>query len=145
MITTKYKIRTRYNEVDKMGYVYHANYVSFCHQARTELMRSLGIHDKALEKEGIILPVIEMSLRYLKPAFYDEEITIISTVNEIPKTRIIIEFEFFNTNGEKICTAHTATAIVDEKSRKPMRAPQFIQDAFTKAFNTQQSIIDEKS
>jgi len=130
MITSEYKIRTRYSEVDQMGYVYHANYVTYCHQARTELMRTLGIHDKALGEKGIILPVIEMHLRYLKPAFYDEELTVVSTVSEIPKTRIIINFEFFNPAGEKICKARTAMAIVNEQSRKPMRAPQFIQEAF---------------
>jgi acyl-CoA thioester hydrolase len=130
MITSNYKIRTRYNEVDQMGYLYHANYVTYCHQARTELMRTLGIHDKALERKGIILPVIEMNLRYLKPAFYDEELCIVSTISDIPKTRIIIDFEIFNQAGEKICKARSTMAIVDGQSRKPMRAPQFIQAAF---------------
>lgn len=126
MIQSKIDLRPRYGEVDQMGYVYHANYVSYCHQARTELMRDLGIHDRALEENQIMLPVISINLRYLKAAKYDELLTIQTTLREMPKTRAVFEFEIRNEANEKICTAVSEVVFVDSISRKPMKVPEMI-------------------
>ena len=126
MIQNITDIRPRYGEVDQMGYVYHANYVSYCHQARTELMRNLGIHDQALEENQIMLPVISINLRYLKAAKYDELLTIQTTLLEMPKTRAVFEFEIRNEANEKICTAVSEVVFVDSISRKPMKVPEMI-------------------
>ncbi|MGD9930429.1 MAG: acyl-CoA thioesterase [Mangrovibacterium sp.] len=121
-----FKLRPRYGEVDRMGYVYHANYVSYCHQARTELLRQFGIDDSTLESQGIMLPVISMNLRYLKPACYDELLSIKTTISEMPSTRFSFHFEIRNETGERICTAESSVVFVDSHSRKPMRVPEFI-------------------
>lgn len=126
MIQSKIDLRPRYGEVDQMGYVYHANYVIYCHQARTELMRNLGIHDRALEENQIMLPVISINLRYLKAAKYDELLTIQTTLREMPKTRAVFEFEIRNEANEKICTAVSEVVFVDSISRKPMKVPEMI-------------------
>jgi acyl-CoA thioester hydrolase len=126
MIQSQIDLRPRYGEVDQMGYVYHANYVSYCHQARTELMRNLGIHDQALEENQIMLPVISINLRYLKAAKYDELLTIQTTLREMPKTRAVFEFEIRNEANEKICTAVSEVVFVDSISRKPMKVPEMI-------------------
>ena len=126
MIQSKIDLRPRYGEVDQMGYVYHANYVSYCHQARTELMRNLGIHDRALEENQVMLPVISINLRYLKAAKYDELLTIQTTLREMPKTRAVFEFEIRNEANEKICTAVSEVVFVDSISRKPMKVPEMI-------------------
>lgn len=126
MIQSKIDLRPRYGEVDQMGYVYHANYVSYCHQARTELMRNLGIHDRALEENQIMLPVISINLRYLKAAKYDELLTIQTTLREMPKTRAVFEFEIRNEANEKICTAVSEVVFVNSISRKPMKVPEMI-------------------
>lgn len=126
MIQSQIDLRPRYGEVDQMGYVYHANYVSYCHQARTELMRNLGIHDRALEENQIMLPVISINLRYLKAAKYDELLTIQTTLREMPKTRAVFEFEIRNEANEKICTAVSEVVFVDSISRKPMKVPEMI-------------------
>ena len=135
MITDIYQLRPRYNEVDQMGYVYHANYVIYCHQARTELMRKFGVHDHFMEKNNIMLPVIEMNLRYFKAAHYDELITIHTFIKEIPKTRFHFEFEFRNEKNELICRASSAVVFVDKQTRKPMRIPSLISDALATALN----------
>ncbi len=134
MIEGEYKIRPRYDEVDQMGYVYHANYVSYCHQARTELLRQFGINDKVLEDHNIMLPVIEMSLKYLKPTGYDEELTIRTKIKELPRVRFKFEFVFENEKGEKTCTATSIVVFVDSKTRKPHVAPDIIIDALTTEF-----------
>lgn len=126
MIQNKISLRPRYGEVDQMGYVYHANYVSYCHQARTELLRSFGIQDKVLEENQIMLPVISINLRYHKAAKYDELLTIQTTLREIPKTRCTFEFEIRNEANEKICTAESTVVFVDSISRKPMKVPEII-------------------
>ncbi len=126
------QLRPRYGEVDQMGYVYHANYVTYCHQARTELLRQLGIEDHQLEKHNIMLPVISMDLRYHKPAGYDELLTVKTNLKEEPRTRFSFQFEFRNEQNELICSANCSTAIVDRFTRKPMRAPALIKQAFNK-------------
>lgn len=124
----KYNLRPRYNEVDRMGYVYHGNYVGYCHQARTEMLRTLGINDKFLEDHGIMLPVIEMNLKYHQPAGYDDELEIVTSFYELPKTRFKFEFEIYCKN-RKICTAQSTVVFVDSLSRKPMRAPDLVRKA----------------
>nr|WP_320119433.1 thioesterase family protein [uncultured Marinifilum sp.] len=132
MISGRYTIRPRYGEVDQMGYVYHANYVNYCHQARTELMRSLGICDKVLEDNDIMLPVIEMNLKYIKPSGYDEELTITSRISELPTTRFKFNFLFENEKGEVVCKANTTLVFVDRLTRKPKRVPNLILNGLLK-------------
>ena len=130
MITDKTELRPRYGEVDQMGYVYHANYVSYCHQARTELLRKMGICDHILEENNIMLPVIEMNLKYLKPAHYDEKLTITTTIKEVPVVRFRFEFEITNEKQEKICKATSTVVFVESQSRKPIRVPELVEKAF---------------
>lgn len=129
LIENTIQLRPRYGEVDQMGYVYHANYVSYCHQARTELLRKLNIDDKTLEENHIMLPVISMNLKYHKPTGYDELLTIKTSIPEIPATRFSFQFEFRNEQQELICSADTTTAFVNSTSRKPMKAPPIIIEA----------------
>ena len=126
MIEGEYKIRPRYGEVDQMGYVYHANYVTYCHQARTELLRRFGINDRVLEDNNIMLPVIEMNLRYLKPAAYDQELTVRTIIEELPSTRFKFKFQIFNEEEEMVCKAKSTVVFVDKENRKPLRVPDMI-------------------
>ncbi len=134
MIQNTMSLRPRYGEVDQMGYVYHANYVSYCHQARTELMRNLGINDQVLEENQIMIPVISINLRYLKAARYDELLTIRTTLRVMPKIRCQFEFEIRNETNEKICTAVSEIVFVDSISRKPMRVPEIVENAMINYF-----------
>ena len=126
MITSETKIRVRYDEVDKMGYVYHGNYAKYYHISRTELLRRIGISDKELENNNVILPVIEMSIKYIKPIFYDDIITIRTYLYNIPTSRMIFHHEVRNHNDEVINQADSTLAFVDINTRVPMRAPQLI-------------------
>ena len=127
-------LRPRYGEVDRMGYVYHANYVSYCHQARTELLRQLGICDKKLENKSIMLPVIEMNMKYHKPAKYDEVLTIKTQIKKMPVTRFQFEFEIKNNSGDLIFTANSTVVFVDSNTRKPMKVPKLIIDTLINHF-----------
>ncbi len=127
-------LRPRYGEVDRMGYVYHANYVSYCHQARTELLRQLGICDEKLESKNIMLPVIDMNMKFHKPAKYDEVLTIETLIKNMPVTRFQFQFETRNNRGELLFTANSTVVFVDSKTRKPMKAPKLVIDALINHF-----------
>ena len=126
MITSETKIRVRYDEVDKMGYVYHGNYAKYYHISRTELLRRIGISDKELENHNVILPVTEMSIKYIKPIFYDDIIIIKTSLLNLPTSRLIFHHEVRNHNNEVINKADSTLAFVDINTRMPMRAPQLI-------------------
>ena len=138
MITSESRIRIRYDEVDKMGYVYHGNYAKYFHISRTELFRDFGLSDKTLEHQKLLLPVIELHIKYFKPVYYDDIITIRTTLKEIPRTRIKLQHTVFNVKNEIINEASSTLIFVDSRSRKPMRVPGGIIDKmkqFIKAKN----------
>ncbi|MDG5799894.1 thioesterase family protein [Marinilabiliaceae bacterium ANBcel2] len=134
MIENVITIRPRYCEVDKMGYVYHGNYVSYCHQARTELFRRYAIDDSALEKEGIMLPVISMQLHYHSPANYDNPLNVKVLLEKIPSTRAKFKFEITDGDNTLVCTASTTVTFVDSKTRKPIRPPHIVTEALKPYF-----------
>jgi acyl-CoA thioester hydrolase len=134
MIADEIQLRPRYGEVDRMGYVYHANYVSYCHQARTELLRKFGINDSFLEENNIMLPVLSISMNYLKPARYDEILVVKTFIREMPVTRFSFDFVITNESSVKICTAQSTLAFIDANTRKPMKVPDLVKDALEKQF-----------
>lgn len=129
------KIRTRYSEVDRMGYVYYGNYATYFEVGRVEAMRVLGISYAELEQQGIMMPVIRYEIDYKKPAFYDEELTITTRVRKVPRSRIQFEYETHNSKGELLNSAMTELVFVDSETMKPERAPQVIVDAAEKYLN----------
>ncbi len=125
MISSENNIQIRYDEVDKMGYVYHGNYAKYYHISRTELMRGIGFSDKEFENYNIIMPIIELNIKYLKPVYYDDVITIKTFLRQLPDSRMTFEHEVRNVVGELINTASSMVVFVDIVTRRPMRAPDF--------------------
>jgi acyl-CoA thioester hydrolase len=132
MFEHKTKVRTRYSEVDRMGYVYYGNYATYFEVGRVEAMRVLGISYAELEEEGIMMPVIRYEIDYKKPAFYDEVLTIVTRIREVPRSRINFEYETWNAKGEMLNSAMTQLVFVDSKTMRPLRAPQVIVDSANK-------------
>ncbi|PPK99828.1 acyl-CoA thioesterase [Parapedobacter indicus] len=123
MYTFETKVRVRYAETDQMGYVYYGNYAMFYEVGRVELFRSLGFSYKALEDSGIMLPVIELQSKFLKPAKYDEEISVKASLKEKPSVKIRFDYELFNQNRELLNTGSTTLVFIDMKRNKPCKAP----------------------
>lgn len=136
MITDEFQLRPRYGEVDQMGYVYHANYVIYCHQARNEFLRKLGIDEINLENNHIILPVINFDINYKKPAHFDELITIKIIIREMPKVRFSFEFEIKNEQNTLLSKARSTVVFVDSRSRLPKSIPHFIENKLNSNFTT---------
>ncbi len=134
MIIDEFKLRPRYDEVDQMGYVYHANHVSYCHQARTELLRKFNINDFELEEKGYMLPVISFNIQYKVPARYDELLTIKTTIKELPKVRFQFYFEIRNQEGKLVSKANSEVVFVNRETRVPMQVPDFVFKVLEKEF-----------
>ena len=116
-------IRVRYGETDQMGYCYYGNYAQFLEVGRVETLRSLGVSYKSLEEDGVMLPVSDFSIKYLYPAFYDDELTIVTFISQIKGARIHFDYDVFNQNKKLLCKAQTTLVFVDKKTMKPISAP----------------------
>ena len=124
MIEKDIKIRVRYGETDRMGYVYYGNYASYFEVARVEMLRSLGISYKKIEDDGVMLPVLEFKIKYFKPAFYDDELIIRTRITSLPGVRIHFEYETYNSKEELLNKAETTLVFVDIKTGKPRNIPE---------------------
>jgi len=136
MITDLFQFRPAYGDVDQMGYVYHANYLKYCHQARNELLRKLDLDEVILEKNNIILPVISFNINYKKPAYFDELITIKTTIKEMPKIRFNFEFEIRNEQNIFLSKAESTIVFANSQSRLPKNIPGFIEQILKPKFKT---------
>lgn len=108
-----------------MGYTYYGNYATYFEVARVESLRELGVSYRDLEDQGILLPVSEFSIKYYKPAFYDDELVIETTIIEMPGVRI--KFAYKTWRGDTLLNeAKTDLVFVDKTTGKPTRCPESI-------------------
>ncbi len=121
-----HKTRVRYAETDQMGVVYYGNYALYFEMGRTEWLRSLGISYKWLEEQGIILPVVDLNVKFLKSAFYDDELTIVTTLQKMPTVKIGFDYEIYNEHQELLTKGSTTLVFIDKKSQKIIKAPSVI-------------------
>ncbi len=91
MYQFEHKLRVRYAETDQMGYVYYGNYATYYEVARAESIRSIGLSYKEIEEAGVIMPVLENNSKYIRPARYDDELTIKLRIPEKPGVKIRYE------------------------------------------------------
>lgn len=134
MYTCDVRQRIRYGETDQMGYVYYGRYAEFYEIGRTELIRLLGMTYRDLESRGILLPVFRMTVKYLRPAAYDELITIRTTLRSVPTARITFFHEIFNETADLINEAEVQLVFTDSVTRKPVRPPKDLIDALEPYF-----------
>ncbi len=122
MFSHQTQVRVRYSETDQMGYVYYGQYASFFEVARVEALRKLGMPYRAIEESGIMLPVRTFSVSYLKPARYDDLLTIETVVPVMPGARIRFTYRCFN-DKVLLTEAETELVFIDKASGKPTRCP----------------------
>ena len=125
-------IRIRYAETDKMGYSYYGNYPTFFEVGRTEFLREMGISYKELEDLGYMLPITSLSIKYLKPAIYDDLITVRTFLKYLHPIRVEFDYEIFNQKGELLTTGNTLLVFISSKTRRPTKAPDFYNETIKK-------------
>jgi len=134
MIKTETTLRVRYGETDQMGFVYYGNYAQYYEVGRVEAMRSLGFSYRDMEANGILMPVINLTINYKKPALYDDEVRVVTSVREMPKVRITFEYECYNQNNDLLNTGSVTLVFIDKIRNKPVVPPDWFLDAFKQKF-----------
>jgi len=123
MIENKTPLKIRYSETDQMGYAHHGNYAQYFEIGRLELLNDLGISYKKMEEEGLILPVYSINTRFIKPAKFDDSLTLRTILKKLPTARITFEYEIYNSDNEKISTGETVLVFVDTHKKRPIKIP----------------------
>jgi len=123
--------RVTYAETDQMGFAYYANYLVWFEMGRTELIRASGLAYRELEEMGLLLPVIEASCSYQRPARYDDVVTIRTAVSEVKGIRLTFSYEVLR-GGELLARGMTRHAFMDKNGR-PAKLPKDIKSRIEEA------------
>ena len=122
-------IRVRYAETDKMGYLYYGNYAQYLEVGRVETMRSLGLIYAELEdKHKILLPVASYETKYLRPAYYDQLLSVTSEIIEMPDKFMKFYTEIHNEAGKLLNTGKVTLAFITSNGKRTT-APEFMKEA----------------
>lgn len=135
MLTHTIQFRVRYGETDQMGYVYYGNYAQYFEMGRVEWLRNLGVSYKRMEESGIMLPVLNLNINYLKPAKYDNLLTLKTTLTKKPTVRIEFDFHLFNEENELLTEGYTSLVFIDMKRSRPTKAPLYISEKIDSLFS----------
>lgn len=122
----KISFRVRYSETDQMGVVYHGNYAQYLEMGRVEWLRSFGISYKSMEENGVMLPVISLSINFKKSAVYDDLITVVTRLKKTPSVRIEFDYEIYNEDNEILGDANTVLVFMDMVKKRPIKCPDYI-------------------
>ena len=119
-------VKVRYAETDQMGVVHHGNYPQYLEIARLDWLDALGISYKTMEEEGVMLPVYELNLKYIKPVKFDEKLCIEVHLRETPNVKIIFDYIIYNESKEMVTKATSILVFMDSKTKRPIRCPEYI-------------------
>ena len=129
------QVRVRYAEADPMNVVYYGNYAQYFEVGRVESLRNLGISYKGIEEIGIMLPVVELNIKYLRPAKYDDLLTIKSQIKELPTDhRIIFDQEIYNEEGKLLTIGKVKLYFMDSKLGKRASMPSSMLEKLSSYF-----------
>lgn len=125
------KVRVRYVETDQMGIAHHSHYFAWLELARTSLLESVGYRYADLEREGILMPVMEASCRYRAPVKYDDELRVRCWISEVRRFKVEFQYEIFR-EDEVLATEGKTTLAFLNREGKPSRLPEKLQTALEK-------------
>lgn len=122
----EFEVRVRYAETDQMGVVYHGNYAQYFEMGRVEWLRNLGVSYKWMEENGIMLPVVSLSLNYKKPARYDDVLRVKTIFKNQASVKIEFDYEIYNEKDELLTTGYSMLVFVNMKSGRPTLPPDYV-------------------
>lgn len=129
MFISETKVRVRYAETDQMNVVYHSNYFLYFEVARTESIRQMGFTYADMEKMGIIMPVVDIHAKFLRPALYDDLLTIKTFLKELPDSyKITFHHEVFNERNKLLCVGHISLYFLEKESGKRAGMPDQLKE-----------------
>lgn len=125
MYKTSTQIRVRYSETDQMRVVYHSHYFQYFEVARTDSIRQLGLTYADMEEMGVIMPVVEVKCRYIKPAVYDDLLTVTVALPHFPlEHKVTFQSEVFNEKQELLAIGSVTLYVLDVKTMRKTRLPE---------------------
>lgn len=128
MKTYEFKVRVRYSETDQMGVVYHGNYAQYFEMGRVEWLRNIGISYKWMEENGVMLPVVSLSMNYKKPARYDDLLKVKTIFKSQTSVKIEFDYEIYNELNELLTIGSSILVFVNMKTGRPMAAPEYVRE-----------------
>lgn len=127
MYTHEFQKRVRYGETDQMGYLYYGNYAAYYEIGRVEMLRSLGLTYKSMEEDlGILMPVMNLDMRFVRPGRYDELLTIETTLRKLPEQTIVFHVQIFNEKKKLVNGGRVKLCFFDANTNKTVAAPEFL-------------------
>ncbi len=123
-----YQVRVRYAEKDQMGVVYHGNYAQYFEMGRVEWLRNMGVSYKWMEENGVMLPVVSLSMNYKKPARYDDLLTVKTILKSQTSVKIEFDHEIYNEQEELLTTGYSMLVFVDMKTGRPILPPSYVSE-----------------
>jgi acyl-CoA thioester hydrolase len=135
MLAVETQIRIHYALTDQMGVVYHGHYAQFYEIGRAEWLRKLNYSYKDIEAMGIIMPVVDIHSRFLRPAKYEDLITVNTVLKELPlHHKIVFHHEIYNEQGELLNTGDVTLYFMQAKEMKRCEMPATLKDKLQKYF-----------
>lgn len=135
MYVHRFQKRVRYGETDQMGYLYYGNYAAYYEIGRVEMLRSLGLTYKSMEEEqGILMPVMSLEMRFVRPGRYDELLTIETSLRELPQKEIIFHVRIFNEKDKLVNGGRVKLCFVDTKTNRTVAVPNYLIDVLKPHF-----------
>jgi acyl-CoA thioester hydrolase len=119
-----YTLRVPYADTDVMGFLHHSNYARYYETARWEMFRALGIPYREIEDSGYLFPVVGMQIKYIKPAHYDDQLTIITRVSEVRGPRVVFNYKMYDSGNSLINKAEIHLALIEKESKKLSELPE---------------------
>jgi acyl-CoA thioester hydrolase len=136
MYESMVQIRVRYAETDQMNVVYYGNYAQYLEVGRVEAIRQLGLVYKDIEIAGVIMPVVEMHIRYLRPATYDDLLTVKTTVREMPQSYKVEFFQdVYNEEGKMLAAARVVLYFLETQTRRKTTIPAALKEKLLPFFS----------
>jgi acyl-CoA thioester hydrolase len=129
------QLRVRYHDCDPLGIVYHGHYAKFFEIGRTEAMRKHDFSYKQLEEHGVAMPVVEMHIKYFRPARYDELMDIKTTISEWPDKNIVFHGDIYNQDGKLLTSSVITFVFVKMPSLRRCHVPEFVLEHLAPYFN----------
>lgn len=135
MFCSETKIRVRYSETDQMGVVYHSNFFPYFEVARAESIRQMGFTYADMENMGVIMPVVDVHAKYLRPALYDDLLTVKTYLKELPlHHKIEFHHEVFNEKNELLCVGKIILYFMEKKDMKKTIMPETLKKKLERYF-----------
>jgi acyl-CoA thioester hydrolase len=135
MLKTELYIDVRYYETDQMGIVHHSNYIRYFECGRTAMLKELGLPMEKIEAAGVMMPVVGVECKYKMPARFGDTLKIVTSVDDLPRAKMVIRSEIYNQSGDLCCEGAVTIGFIDSATRRPIRCPESFISVFEANIN----------